>query len=199
MKHIYINKNSSDTLIMLHGTGGNEEQMLSLANLIDKDANILSIRGNVVENGMNRFFKRDGIGLYNIENYKFETNNLIDAINNFSNEYKFKLDYATIVGFSNGANIALGIIQTNPIINNYILYSPDYINKDEGFNNLKGKNIYISTAENDPYVNFSNMETLINRLNDNKANLKVLKTSGHQINNKVLENSIDWYNKIKLS
>mgnify|MGYP001114867421 FL=1 len=199
MKHIYINKNSSDTLIMLHGTGGNEEQMLSLANLIDKDANILSIRGNVVENGMNRFFKRDGIGLYNIENYKFETNNLIDAINNFSKEYKFKLEYATIVGFSNGANIALGIIQTNPIINNYILYSPDYINKDEGFNNLEGKNIYISTAENDPYVNFENMETLINRLNDKHANVKVLKTSGHQINNKVLENSIEWYKKIKLS
>ena len=199
MKHIYINKNSSDTLIMLHGTGGNEEQMLSLANLIDKDANILSIRGNVVENGMNRFFKRDGIGLYNIENYKFETNNLIDAINNFSKEYKFKLEYATIVGFSNGANIALGIIQTNPIINNYILYSPDYINKEEGFNNLEGKNIYISTAENDPYVNFENMETLINRLNDKHANVKVLKTSGHQINNKVLENSIDWYKKIKLS
>lgn len=199
MKHIYINKNSSNTLIMLHGTGGNEEQMLSLANLIDKDANILSIRGNVVENGMNRFFKRDGIGLYNIENYKFETNNLIDAINNFSKEYKFKLEYATIVGFSNGANIALGIIQTNPIINNFILYSPDYINKEEGFNNLEGKNIYISTAENDPYVNFSNMETLINRLTDNQANLKVLKTSGHQINNKVLENSIKWYKKIKLS
>ena len=199
MKHIYINKNSSDTLIMLHGTGGNEEQMLSLANLIDKDANILSIRGNVVENGMNRFFKRDGIGLYNIENYKFETNNLIDAINNFSKEYKFKLEYATIVGFSNGANIALGIIQTNPIINNFILYSPDYINKEEGFNNLEGKNIYISTAENDPYVNFRNMETLINRLTDNQANLKVLKTSGHQINNKVLENSIKWYKKIKLS
>jgi len=199
MKHIYINKNSTDTLIMLHGTGGNEEQMLSLSNLIDKDANILSIRGNVVENGMNRFFKRDGIGLYNIENYKFETNNLIDAINNFSKEYKFKLEYSTIVGFSNGANIALGIIQTNPIINNYILYSPDYINKDEGFNNLEGKNIYISTAENDPYVNFSNMETLINRLNDKHANVKVLKTSGHQINNKVLENSIDWYKKIKLS
>lgn len=199
MKHIYINKNSTDTLIMLHGTGGNEEQMLSLANLIDKDANILSIRGNVVEHGMNRFFKRDGIGLYNIENYKFETNNLIEAITNFSKEYKFDLEYATIVGFSNGANIALGIIQTNPIINNFILYSPDYINKEEGFNNLEGKNIYISTAENDPYVNFENMETLINRLNDNKANVKVLKTSGHQINNKVLENSIDWYNKIKLS
>lgn len=199
MKHIYINKNSSDTLIMLHGTGGNEEQMLSLANLIDKDANILSIRGNVVENGMNRFFKRDGIGLYDIENYKFETNNLIEAITNFSKEYKFNLEYATIVGFSNGANIALGIIQTNPVINNFILYSPDYINKEEGFNNLEGKNIYISTAENDPYVNFENMETLINRLNDKHANVKVLKTSGHQINNKVLENSIEWYKKIKLS
>ena len=43
------------------------------------------------------------------------------------------------------------------------------------------------------------METLIKRLNDNKASVKVLKTSGHQINNKVLENSVDWYKKIKLT
>lgn len=197
MKHIYINKESNDTIIILHGTGGNEEEMLPLAKEIDAKANILSIRGNVIENGMNRYFKRFKPGVYDLENYKLETNNLILAIKDFSEKYNFSLKNATLVGFSNGANIILGVIQTNPLIDNYILYSPDYINLNEGFNSLTNKNIFISTAENDPYVNYSNILLLINRLKEVKANVEVLNSSGHQINMVVLESSINWYNNIK--
>lgn len=197
MKHIYINNNSDYTLIMLHGTGGSEEDMLGLAKRINENSNILSIRGNIVENGMKRFFKRFSVGVYDLENYKKETKNLIDNILKFSQKYKFKLEKATLVGFSNGANIALGIIQENPILNNYILYSPDYINKDKDFPVLTNKNIFISTAKDDPYVNFSNMETLIKRLKDNNANLKVYMSSGHQINMNVLNESIGFYNLVK--
>lgn len=197
MKHIYINKESNDTIIILHGTGGNEEEMLPLAKEIDAKANILSIRGNVIENGMNRYFKRFKPGVYDLENYKLETNNLILAIKDFSEKYNFSLKNATLVGFSNGANIILGVIQTNPLIDNYILYSPDYINLKEGFNSLTNKNIFISTAENDPYVNYSNILLLINRLKEAKANVEVLNSSGHQINMVVLESSINWYNNIK--
>lgn len=196
MKHIYIDNNSVNTLIMLHGTGGNEEEMVGLGKRIDPNANILSIRGNVNENGMNRYFKRLGVGNYDIPNYKMETKNLINAIIKYSKEYNFDLNYTTIAGFSNGANIALGIIQINPIVNNYILYSPDYINKDENLVNLENKNIFIATADNDPYVKPENMQLLIERIDNNSGNLKVLKTTGHQINMKVLESSISWYNKI---
>ena len=197
MKHIYINKESNDTIIILHGTGGNEEEMLPLAKEIDAKANILSIRGNVIENGMYRYFKWFKPGVYDLENYKLETNNLILAIKDFSEKYNFSLKNATLVGFSNGANIILGVIQTNPLIDNYILYSPDYINLNEGFNSLTNKNIFISTAENDPYVNYSNILLLINRLKEVKANVEVLNSSGHQINMVVLESSINWYNNIK--
>lgn len=196
MKHIYLNNNSKKTLILLHGTGGSEKEMLSLGSAIDASANILSIRGNIIENGMNRFFKRLAIGVYDIPNYKEETDNLIEAIKEFSKSYNFSLKETTIVGFSNGANIALGIIQTNPIINNYILYSLDYINKEEDFANLNNVNIYISTADNDPYVNVINMNLLIERLLNAGANLEVIKTSGHQINSVVLKSSINWYNKL---
>src|SRR5690554_499749 len=196
MKHIYIDNNSVNTLIMLHGTGGNEEEMVGLGKRIDPNANILSIRGNVNENGINRYFKRLGVDNYDIPNYKMETKNLINAIIKYSKEYNFDLNYTTISGFSNGANIALGIIQINPIVNNYILNSPDYINKDENLVNLENKNIFIATADNDPYVKPENMQLLIERIDNNGGNLKVLKTTGHQINMKVLESSISWYNKI---
>ena len=74
---------------MLHGTGGNENDMIGLAKRIDKNANILSIRGRIVENGMNRYFKRQGIGLYDLESYQQETNYLIQSLLHFSNQYNF--------------------------------------------------------------------------------------------------------------
>lgn len=196
MIHIYKDKGSNKTLIMLHGTGGNEHQMIPLAERIDPTANILSIRGNINENGMNRYFRRFGMGSYDIENYLHETDILINTILNLSKEYNFDLENTTAIGFSNGANIALGVIQANPVVKNYILLSPDYINKDRDFNNLDNKNIFISTADNDPYVNNLNMETLIMRLTNQNSNLKVIKTSGHEINNVVLSELIKWYNNI---
>ena len=196
MIHIYKDKGSNKTLIMLHGTGGNEHQMIPLAERIDPTANILSIRGNINENGMNRYFRRFKMGSYDIENYLHETDILINTILNLSKEYNFDLENTTAIGFSNGANIALGVIQANPVVKNYILLSPDYINKDRDFNNLDNKNIFISTADNDPYVNNLNMETLIRRLTNQNSNLKVIKTSGHEINNVVLSELIKWYNNI---
>lgn len=193
MIHVYINNNSNKTLIMLHGTGGNENDMIGLAKRIDKNANILSIRGRIVENGMNRYFKRLGIGIYDLESYQHETNHLIQSLLHFSNQYNFTLENATIVGFSNGANIALGVIQTNPIINNYVLLSPVYINPNQNFKDLTNKKIFISTADDDPYVNNENMGLLIDRLTTNNSELFVYKGSGHQISLEVLSNVIKWH------
>jgi len=188
MIHIYINNKSDKTLIMLHGTGGNEHDLISLAKRVNDKYNILSIRGNVLENGMNRYFKRISVGVYDLNSYINETNHLIENIKMFGEKYKFDINKAIGIGFSNGANILLGILQENPILNNYVLLSPDYINSNKGFNNLKNKNIFISTAKDDPYVNYENMKKLINELKKNEANVNVLTTTGHQINLDVLEN-----------
>lgn len=193
MINIYINKNSNRTLIMLHGTGGNENDMIGLAKRIDKDANILSVRGRIVENGMNRYFKRHGIGSYDLESYQKETKHLIESLIGFSNEYNFSLENATMVGFSNGANIALGIIQTKPIVKQYILFSPDYIDPSKDFDDLTNKKIFISTADDDPYVNYENMSLLIQRLTTNNCDLFVYKGTGHQITLEALSNVIEWY------
>lgn len=193
MKHIYINNKSPNTLILLHGTGGDEHDLLHIASHLDKEANILSFRGNIVENGMNRFFKRLGMGIYDLESYELETNNLLKSIEELSNKYEFKLENTTVVGFSNGANIALGLIQSNNIANNYILYSPDFINPNNEFPNLEGVNIFISTADNDPFVNPRNMILLTNKLNEKNANVEVFKQSGHQLTMNTLNESKRWY------
>lgn len=196
MIHIYINNNSDKTLIMFHGTGGDEHDLIPLAKRINEKYNILSIRGNVIENGMNRFFERKSVGVYDLESYLKETNNLIKNLKLFSKKYNFDLEKSIGIGFSNGANILLGILQENPILNNYVLLSPDYINKNKTFENINNKKIFISTSKKDPYVNYENIEKLVKDLNKNNAIVEVLNINGHQITLDVLESVKKFINNI---
>lgn len=194
MEHLYLNKESKKTLLLLHGTGGNEYDLLQIANIIDNTANILSFRGNINENGMNRFFKRFGVGSYDLDSYVHETNNLKDEILKQVKKYNLDINNITVIGFSNGANIALGLIQEHPeLLKNYALLSPDYINSKKGFKNQNNTNIFISTAENDPYVNFDNMIKLEELLKENNANVKKFLINGHQITTDVLRQLKNWY------
>lgn len=187
MKHLFINKNHPYTLIMLHGTGGNEEEMARFATSISSDLNILSIRGNINENGMFRYFKRFGMGLYDIENYIFETKNLNETITKLFKEYNLDLNKAIIVGFSNGANIALGLIQDYPqTINNYVLLSADYINKDKKFKKLDNLNVLISFSKNDPYANYDTIMNLQKELIKAGSNLTNHLVPGHIITEELL-------------
>ena len=192
MEHLYLNKESKKTLLLLHGTGGNEYDLLQIANIIDNTANILSFRGNINENGMNRFFKRFGVGSYDLDSYVHETNNLKDEILKQVKKYNLDINNITVIGFSNGANIALGLIHPE-LLKNYALLSPDYINSKKGFKNQNNTNIFISTAENDPYVNFDNMIKLEELLKENNANVKKFLINGHQITTDVLRQLKNWY------
>lgn len=195
MIHTFKQGTIKKVLIGLHGTGGNEVDFMHFAERIDSRASILSIRGNVSEHGMNRFFKRFGMGLYDLESYEEETANLANAIKDLSNKYNFDLVDATVVGFSNGANIALGLLQDYPnLLNNYMLLSPDYINPLKGFKDLTNKNIFISTAKNDPYSNFDKTSMMIELMEQNNAKVEVHLGHGHQIDMDVLNNLIKWFN-----
>lgn len=192
MKHIYHDNQSEQTLILLHGTGGDEYDLLDVAKYIDEDANILSLRGNIQEHGMNRFFKRIQVGVYDLENYQEETHHLIDAITRYSKQYGFSLEKAAIIGFSNGANIAIGLLQENPIIKKYILLNPDFINPKRSFKDLKDVKIFMTNALNDPYVNKATFKDLLARLGDV---VTLHETPAHQITYEALMASKRWYVK----
>ncbi len=106
----YDNRSKKLTLVLLHGTGGNEEDILFLGKEIEPNASILSPRGKVLENGMPRFFRRLSEGIFDIEDLKFRTHELADFIQNCSLHYKFNLNQTIAVGFSNGANIAASML-----------------------------------------------------------------------------------------
>jgi phospholipase/carboxylesterase len=197
MIYKYINNQSDRTIILLHGTGGDENSLLKIGAFIDPNANLLGIRGNVSENGLNRYFKRFGMGVYDIPNYISETKNLRDTILLLSSEFEFDLNKATIIGFSNGANIALGLLTDfSDTLNNYILLSSDLINKDSNFVDLSNKNVFLTYSYNDPYVNEDSINMLYNRLINANANLTTLEISGHVIDNEVISGVMKFYNNI---
>src|SRR6476620_9913581 len=108
MNHIFQKGTnpSKPTFLMLHGTGGNELDLLPLAGMIDEEASVLSVRGNVLENGMPRFFRRLAEGVFDEEDLVFRTKELNEFLDEAAVEHGFDRNNITAIGYSNGANIA---------------------------------------------------------------------------------------------
>ena len=102
------------TLLLLHGTGGNEDDLIPVGQMLSSSASLLSPRGKVLENGMPRFFKRLAEGVFDMEDLKFRTKELADFVKDASNMYSFNLNKTIAVGFSNGANIAASLLLSYP-------------------------------------------------------------------------------------
>lgn len=194
MIHLFKKGTTNKTLIMLHGTGGDEYSLINLAKEFSQNDNILTIRGNVKEEGMNRYFKRLQLGVYDLDSFYLETKTLINTIKNLSLKYDFNIKEATLIGFSNGANIIQGILLLEPkLFNKYIMFSPDYIDPSKEFGNLDNIKIFISSAKNDPIISFDNVLTLKTKLENKNAHLTFIEGDGHKINLKILTESVLFY------
>ena len=101
-------------LLLLHGTGGNEHDMLPIGRDVDPNAGLLSLRGNVLENGMPRFFRRLAEGVFDEEDVVRRANELADFIPSAAAKYGFDEAQLTAVGYSNGANIAAAVLLLRP-------------------------------------------------------------------------------------
>src|SRR5262249_50006715 len=90
--HEFIPGSSSRTLLLLHGTGGNERNLIPLGGELDPSAALLSPRGKVLENGMPRFFRRVAEGVFDLEDLKNRTNELADFVAAAAQHYGFASD-----------------------------------------------------------------------------------------------------------
>ncbi len=102
------------TLLLLHGTGGNEDDLLPLGHEIAQGAALLSPRGQVLENGMPRFFRRLAEGVFDQQDLTLRTGQLRTFIKNAEEAYGLPQQKLTAVGFSNGANIAASLLLRYP-------------------------------------------------------------------------------------
>src|SRR3990170_299226 len=112
--HQFVPGASGRTLLLLHGTGGNENDLLSLGRALDPLAALLSPRGKVSENGMPRFFRRLAEGVFDEEDLILRTHELADFVKEASESYHFPARGVVAVGYSNGANIAGALLLLRP-------------------------------------------------------------------------------------
>ncbi|KOS05673.1 hypothetical protein AM493_06220 [Flavobacterium akiainvivens] len=125
----YIYKPSAQpgayTLLLLHGTGGNEADLIPLAENFGNGFNILSVRGNVSENGMPRFFRRLGMGIFDEEDLNFRTDELVAFVKEIAVKEGFDSTKVIALGYSNGANIAGATLVKYPgFLAGAIMYRP---------------------------------------------------------------------------
>ena len=117
--------NARATLLVLHGTGGNENDLVPLARELLPGAAILSPRGKVVERGMPRFFRRLSEGVFDLEDLAFRTDELTRFIDEASSAYGFDRSRVIALGFSNGANIAASmLLRLGAVLRGAMLLSP---------------------------------------------------------------------------
>ena len=105
---------SAPVLLMLHGTGGNEDDLLPLGRELVPGATLLSPRGQVLENGMPRFFRRLSEGVFDVPDLRARTATLAEFIEASATKYGFDTSRLVAVGFSNGANIAASLLVLSP-------------------------------------------------------------------------------------
>jgi len=112
--HEFVPGSSNRTLLLLRGTGGNERDLVPLGRELDPTAPLLSPRGKVLENGMPRFFRRLAEGVFDLEDLQKRTHELADFIAAAADRYNIDNKNIIAVGYSNGANIAAGILLLRP-------------------------------------------------------------------------------------
>src|ERR671910_967673 len=132
------------TFLLLHGTGGNEQDLIPLGRELNPRAAMLSPRGKVLESGMPRFFRRLAEGVFDIEDLKFRTHELADFVEKASRVYGFNSKNVISVGYSNGANIASSLLLLRTeALSSAVLFRPMIPLTPEKIPNLETKNIFM--------------------------------------------------------
>jgi phospholipase/carboxylesterase len=200
MKHIF-NKGqdpTKPTLLLLHGTGGNELDLLPLAGRIDDEASVLSVRGNVLENGMPRFFRRWAEGVFDEEDLIFRTKELNEFLDEAASKYGFDRDNIIAIGYSNGANIAASLLFHNQnALRGAILHHPMVPRKGIELPDLTGKSVFIAAGTNDPICSPMESAELQTLLENANANVELhWENRGHQLTIEEVGAAANWYHKV---
>jgi phospholipase/carboxylesterase len=200
MKHIFNKGKDSakPTFLMLHGTGGNELDLLPLAGMIDDEASVLSVRGNVLENGMPRFFRRLAEGVFDEEDLIFRTKELNEFLDEAAVKYDFDRDNIIAIGYSNGANIAASLLfHYQDALKGAILHHPMVPRQGMELPDLTGKHVFIAAGTNDPICSPLESAELQSLLEQANANVALhWEHRGHQLTKEEVEAAADWYRKL---
>ena len=200
--HIFVpaEKPNSPTLLLLHGTGGDERDLLPLGRELWPGAALLGVRGKVLENGMPRFFRRFAEGVFDVEDLKARTEELAQFIDAASLRYEFSKKTLIAVGYSNGANIAASLILLHPhylaaavLFRVMVPFVPDLI---RDFSHLS---VFIGAGRLDPIVPSGQVEELADIFGSGGADVTVSwRQGGHELGEDDVRAAKTWLSKEKI-
>ena len=183
------------TLLLLHGTGGNEDDLLPLGRELDPNARLLSPRGKILEGGrIPRFFRRLAEGVFDIEDLKFRTHELAGFVEKASRVYGFDARKVIAVGYSNGANIAASMLLLNPqTLSGAILFRAMVPLVPDNLPDLSDKRIFMSSGLRDPIATRQEAETLSGLLKRARAIVDLQwQNSGHELTQDDIHAAKQW-------
>ena len=192
--HEFVPGSSKRTLLLLHGTGGNEHDLIPLGREIDPTAAILSPRGKVLENGMPRFFRRLAKGVFDEEDLKRRTHELADFVGAAAQHYEFAADKIVAVGYSNGANIAASLLLLRPeTLRTAILFRAMVPLVPENLPDLSSARVWIGAGNQDPIIPTSETQRLVELLRSARAEVTIrFVNAGHGLTNAEVETASLW-------
>ncbi|MEK5036561.1 alpha/beta hydrolase [Sporosarcina sp. FSL K6-3457] len=200
MKHIFKQGTdaSKPVLLMLHGTGGTENDLLPLADLIAPEASVLSVRGNVLENGMPRFFRRLAEGVFDEEDLIFRTKELNEFLDEAAEKHGFDRSNIISIGYSNGANIAASLLfHYAGALKGAILHHPMVPRRGIDLPDLADTPVFIAAGKNDPMCSAEESEDLDELLTSAGAQVKVhWEMNGHSLTRTEVDAAAEWYRAI---
>lgn len=186
---------SEGTLLLLHGTGGNENDLLPLGRAISPHAALLSPRGQVLEHGMPRFFRRLAEGVFDHEDLVARTHHLADWLADSAKEHGFDPKRVVAVGFSNGANIAGSMLLLRPeslagaiLLRPMVPFVPDSLPK------LDRRRVLVAAGQSDPIVPARQSEMLAEMLRNAGADVTLHWSPGaHGLDRSDISAASQWW------
>lgn len=197
MKHIF-QKGTNEALpviVVFHGTGGTEQDLIPLAEMVAPGASILSIKGNVSENGMARFFRRLAEGVFDEEDLVFRTNEIRDFLSEAAEQYSFDVSNLVALGYSNGANIAASLMfHFQGAFQGAMLHHPMVPMRGLELPDMNSVQVFVGAGRNDGMVPSANTEELIELLKSAGASVKAnWEQAGHQLTRTEAESARRWF------
>ena len=186
------------TLLLLHGTGGDEHDLLPLGRLLAPGAALLSPRGNVMERGAPRFFRRFAEGVFDTADVARRAAELAEFIEAASARYGFAPRSVIAVGFSNGANIAGAVLLLHPaVLRTAALFRAQMVvdasQIPPGAVALAATRVFLAAGRTDPIVPATESERLARALRDRGADVTLRwDDAGHTLSKGDIEEAASW-------
>ncbi len=181
-------------LLLLHGTGGDENDLLDLGRRLAPGAALLSPRGKVLENGMARFFRRISEGRFDLEDLRFRAGELADFAAAAARQYGLDSSRLTAVGYSNGANIAAALLLLRPAtLRSAVLFHALLPLAPERLPDLRGKKVFLAAGRADRLIPPRESENLASMLEQAGAAVTMFwQPGGHSLTQAEVEAAAQW-------